>query len=191
MRIVTIALLSFLTFAQVCAESETDTITVQKKTVGNRVWGVGSLYTHELELSGGFRQHNVVPSFDFVTIRVEPVKRLNFGVSYVAYLGLHKEGGEQNYLVSQGIGGSVGYRLFRADREYDMCDKDFSVELRGRYAHSLGNGDLKFNLFDIGFSFYNAARRHVPYCSIGYRFVDSRTPGIRNVSSVYFAMTIW
>ena len=56
-----------------------------------------------------------------------------------------------------------------------MWAKDFSVELRLRYAHSLGHPDMEFNLYDVGLMFYNASHRRTPCFQLGYRNVDART----------------
>lgn len=49
----------------------------------------------------------------------------------------------------------MGYRLFQANHDRYLFKKDFVVELRVRYAHSLGGRcDLEYNLYDAGLLFF-------------------------------------
>ncbi len=71
-----------------------------------------------------------------------------------------------------------------------MWAKDFSVELRLRYAHSLGHPDMEFNLYDVGLMFYNASHRRTPCFQLGYRNVDARPPGFANMHAVYISFML-
>ena len=143
------------------------------------------------EVSFTYPQHNLTPWFFFSGITVNPVGRLTVGASYVFFLGLYHPEGEKRYLTSHGIGGSLGYRLFQANHDRYLFKKDFVVELRVRYAHSLGGRcDLEYNLYDAGLLFYNKRHKRIPYFTIGYRNVDSRTDGIRNMNALYLSITL-
>jgi len=134
--------------------------------------------TTDIELSVSPRQHNTVSWFNFVSLIVEPVKRLKIGISYINYLGLRKQDGVKDYLTSDGMGGSVSYRLYQPDPK-----RMRGIEAKLRYGHSIGNGDLKYNLYDIGVQFYEKL-------GMGFRCVDSHTDGIRNAYGVYFSWSI-
>lgn len=112
------------------------------------------------------------------------------GVSYVQFLGLCHPGDEKFYATSNGLAGSLGYRLWQNKGGSTMWAKDFSVELRLRYAHSLGHPDMEFNLYDVGLMFYNASHRRTPCFQLGYRNVDARTPGFANMHAVYISLML-
>lgn len=122
------------------------------------------------------RQHDVVPLFSFVNLNLKVVEKLRFSVAYIAYLGLQNADNKQNYLWSNGLGGAVSYRLYQTN-----CRRDKGLDARFRYGHSVGNGDLKYDLYDVGFYWLDKI-------GLGYRFVNSHTTGVRNVSSVYFSL---
>lgn len=132
----------------------------------------------DVELSFSPRQHHITSWFNFFGLKVEPVKRFRVGVSYINYLGLCKQDGVKSYLTSHGIGGSLSYRLYQPDAK-----RNRGIEAMVRYGHSLGNGDLKYNLYDVGIKFYDKL-------GVGFRCVDSRTEGLRNTNCVYFSWSI-
>ena len=144
----------------------------------------------EAEASFTYPQHDVTPWFFFAGGFFDPVERLTMGVSYVQFLGLCHPGDEKFYATSNGLAGSLGYRLWQNKGGSTMWAKDFSVELRLRYAHSLGHPDMEYNLYDVGFMFYNARHRRVPCFQLGYRTVDARTPGFANMHAVYLSLVL-
>lgn len=151
--------------------------TVDTAAIQRKVDHFMSVFKFNAEVSLSYRQHNVTPVFSYLTFSYEPVNRLKFGVSYIHFLGLRSVDGDRDYLTSHGIGGSVSYRLSPGKKD----NRRHGFELRGRYGHSLGSADMKYNLYDIGITCNNDY-------GIGYRYVDSKTAGISNSSQVYLSL---
>jgi len=130
------------------------------------------------EISVSPRQHHIVSWFNFVSIDITPVKKLKIGVSYINFLGLRNQDGAKSYLTSNGIGGSVSYKVYQPAQQPHR-----GIDVTLRYGHSIGNGDLKYGLYDFGVVVFEKL-------GVGFRFVDSRTSGIRNTNSIYFSWSI-
>lgn len=177
MRKTVLMLLSLLFVGNVFAGSDsTDSVAITNESE-NR-WGEGEWWDVHVKTSVTPRQHDMVSWFSFFGVTVEPVKRFKVGVDYVNFLGLHNSDGEKRYFTSNGIGGSVAYRVY--------CDSKRprkGIDAQFRFAHSLGNADMKYTLYDIGAEFYDRV-------GIGFRIVDSHTSGIRNTNCVYFSIGI-
>lgn len=136
------------------------------------------------------RQHGLMPCMSFTTIGIEPVRRLTIGVSYIGYLGLYKDSERKTYYQTQGIGGECGWQLFKAKKDGTFWDKGDEIDLRARYGHSIGGGDLKFDLYDAAI-IYRYMRSVIDLSfDVGYRFINSHSSEVRNHSNVYLGVGI-
>lgn len=136
------------------------------------------------------RQHGLMPCMSFTTIGIEPVRRLTIGVSYIGYLGLYKDSERKTYYQTQGIGGECGWQLFKAKKDGTFWDKGDEIDLRARYGHSIGGGDLKFDLYDAAI-IYRYMRSIIDLSfGVGYRFINSHSSEVRNHSNVYLGIGI-
>lgn len=136
------------------------------------------------------RQHGLIPCMSFTTIGIEPVRRLTIGVSYIGYLGLYKDSERKTYYQTQGIGGECGWQLFKAKKDGTFWDKGDEIDLRARYGHSIGGGDLKFDLYDAAI-IYRYMRSVIDLSfGVGYRFINSHSSEVRNHSNVYLGIGI-
>lgn len=136
------------------------------------------------------RQHGLMPCMSFTTIGIEPVRRLTIGVSYIGYLGLYKDSERKTYYQTQGIGGECGWQLFKAKKDGTFWDKGDEIDLRARYGHSIGGGDLKFDLYDAAI-IYRYMRSVIDLSfGVGYRFINSHSSEVRNHSNVYLGIGI-
>lgn len=136
------------------------------------------------------RQHGLMPCMSFTTIGIEPVRRLTIGVSYIGYLGLYKDSERKTYYQTQGIGGECDWQLFKAKKDGTFWDKGDEIDLRARYGHSIGGGDLKFDLYDAAI-IYRYMRSIIDLSfGVGYRFINSHSSEVRNHSNVYLGIGI-
>lgn len=144
----------------------------------------------DMEKSVSPRQHGLIPCMSFTTIGIEPVRRLTIGVSYIGYLGLYKDSERKTYYQTQGIGGECGWQLFKAKKDGTFWDKGDEIDLRARYGHSIGGGDLKFDLYDAAI-IYRYMRSIIDLSfGVGYRFINSQSSEVRNHSNVYLGIGI-
>lgn len=144
----------------------------------------------DMEKSVSPRQHGLIPCMSFTTIGIEPVRRLTIGVSYIGYLGLYKDSERKTYYQTQGIGGECGWQLFKAKKDGTFWDKGDEIDLRARYGHSIGGGDLKFDLYDAAI-IYRYMRSVIDLSfGVGYRFINSHSSEVRNHSNVYLGIGI-
>lgn len=144
----------------------------------------------DTEKSVSPRQHGLIPIMSFTTIGIEPVRRLTIGVSYIGYLGLYKDSERKTYYQTQGIGGECGWQLFKAKKDGTFWDKGDEIDLRARYGHSIGGGDLKYDLYDAAI-IYRYMRSVIDLSlAVGYRFINSHSSEVRNHSNVYLGIGI-
>lgn len=144
----------------------------------------------DMEKSVSPRQHGLIPIMSFTTIGIEPVRRLTIGVSYIGYLGLYKDSERKTYYQTQGIGGECGWQLFKAKKDGTFWDKGDEIDIRARYGHSIGGGDLKYDLYDAAI-IYRYMRSVIDLSlAVGYRFINSHSSEVRNHSNVYLGIGI-
>ena len=177
-----------VTFLQLSAQELSDTTQIKMKQQTKSAFVFG-----RAETSVSFKQHEMTPVVSFVTLGIEPVKRLNVGVSYINFLGLgsKNQDGSRLYLKSHGLGGSISWQLLEATGKDGCSETAAGYCIQARYGHSIGNGDLKYNLYDIGLVCYLRVGKFSPSSlTVGYRFIDSRTEGIRNHNGVYLSLGI-
>lgn len=145
----------------------------------------------DIETSASFKQHGLTPIVSFTTIKIEPVRRLSLGVSYIGLLGLYKDSERKTYYRSHGIGGECSWQLFKAKKDGNFWDKGESLDLRARYGHSIGGSDLKYDLYDAGIVYRNSSTSVIRISvAAGYRFINSHTTEVRNHSNVYLGIGI-
>ena len=139
----------------------------------------------EAVISTTFRQNAATNYVTFIGSTVEPVKRLILNVSYMNALRLYREDGERSYAIGHGMSGSVGYRLF------GQTGKDsYGLDIRCRYGHTIGNCSQQFALYDIGLETCPLNKKSCMMYGIGYRHVDYKTPGFKNISMLYLSIGI-
>ncbi len=54
----------------------------------------------------------------------------------------------------------------------------------------VGDATLNTTYTTLVSFFYNKRHKRIPYFTIGYRNVDSRTDGIRNMNALYLSITL-
>lgn len=141
-------------------------------------------FLHEL-VSTSSRQHNMKPVQNDLILGWQITNKLSVFADYQAMLGLYNADGTRNYYRSRsGLGGGFGYEIAN-------IRKAIGIDVRALATTTVGSPDWKYTQYDIGFIFYdyrNHQRFLSPVIGIGYRFTDSRTAGLRNLSNIYFQM---
>ena len=146
-------------------------------------WCKEHYWKTEIITSTTFRQNSATNFVTFIGSTVELVKRLILNVSYMNALRLYREDGARSYAIGHGMSGSLGYRLL------GQTDKDgYGLDIRCRYGHTIGNCSQQFALYDVGLETCPLNKKSCMMYGIGYRYVDYKTPGFKNISMLYLSI---
>lgn len=160
-----LCLLSMQAFSQ---ENSSSALTAGSKSFADRIMG-------SMEAGFGTKSDGMsVWNFD-LQAGYRFVPRVYVFAKLEAMVGLRDNGGAKTYANSCNLGGGLGWRIF--DQE------GFGIDLKGSVSSSVGNAEWKNTAYDARFVIrMGTSRKLTPMLSLGYRYADSRTPGISNYS---------
>lgn len=148
-------------------------------------WCQDHYWNTEIATSTTFRQHDATNFVSFIGSTAEVTHRFLVNISYMNALRLYRQEGNKSYAIGHGISGALGYRIL------GQSGKDsHALDLRARYGHTIGNCSQQFALYDIGLKTYSLQGNANFTYGIGYRYMDYKTTGFKNVSMVYISMGI-
>lgn len=136
----------------------------------------------------GLPQHDVTPFFYGVNAGYEFVPRLYVLGRLEVVTGLYEKDGERTWSQAGNLGAGLGYRLLGAKpSKRGVAD---CLDLRVLAGASVGHATWKQTFYDAGLEWYCRGRRFsvTPTIGLGYRYVDSRTTGVRNYGSAYLSI---
>ncbi len=141
-------------------------------------------------VGAGLPQHDVTPVFGGVNVGYEFAPRLYAFARAEVNTGLYEKDGERAWNSAGNLGAGLGFRLLGAKGCCGSRGVKDCLDLRAMAGSSIGHADWKQTFYDAGLEYYFRGREFgcTPTIGLGYRYVDSRTTGLRNYSSVY--MTI-
>ena len=146
-------------------------------------------YFIEDNIQIGAKQHGMTTVMDNLLVGIEPVRNLKVFFDLQGSLGLYSKDGEKTYYQGTALGGGLGYRVFTDKTGKGMLGNSDALDVRAAFTTTTGNSEWKYNQFSAGFTLYGCDKGKIcPTVGLGYRYINSRTPGIRNQSSIYIEL---
>jgi|LAHS01.1.fsa_nt_gb hypothetical protein len=150
----------------------------------------GQKFFIEEDFTASPRQHDVALLTSHFAIGIEPVNRFTVYFDLPGTLALRKTEGVKTYLKSASIGGGLGYRLWDGINFYEG-DNPHAIEVRGRVNTTYGSPDWKHTNYELWLSLTeDSSSKFSPIFSVGYKYVNSRTPGMQNMSIVFASLGV-
>ncbi len=149
--------------------------------------GKRELMFYEAGMSVAPKQHNLTPYTADFTLGFQVTERLSLMATCQGVLALYKDDVTRTYFESNyGLGGGVGFTLFRGKSGASFFNSNCALDLHAKVVASVGNVDWKYTQYDFGLTLYDYHRRgiYIPV-TVGFRSIDSRTPGLRNYNNIY------
>ena len=95
----------------------------------------------------------------------------------------------KTYYQGTAIGGGLGYRLLTDKEEKGLLGSKDALDVRALFTTTIGKPDWKYNQYSIGLTLYGYDKGKIrPTVGVGYRYIDSRTAGIRSQSTIFFEL---
>ncbi len=138
----------------------------------------------------GARHRNVTPLFAGIDIGFEFVPRVFVFARAEALAGLHEADDVRTYALSKSLGGGLGVRLLGRWQDAYATSSSQSIDLRASVGSTYGSNDWNYMLYDANLTWYNRGllRGCSPTLGLGFRYMDSRTSGVRSYRNVYLAI---
>jgi hypothetical protein len=118
----------------------------------------------------------------------KPIEKLGVFASFEGTTGFGDDiNGAGNYYRSNSIGGGVKYLLINEHGRF--LPKFNTLTLHVKCGSTIGNNAWKYTLYETGLTL-NLRKRLSPTFGLGYRVLDSRTPGINNHKGLFATIGI-
>ena len=146
-------------------------------------------YFIEDNIQIGAKQHGMTTVMDNLLVGIEPVKNLKVMFDWQGTLGLYDKNDVKTYYQGTAIGGGLGYRLLPDKEEKGLLGSKDALDVRALFTTTIGKPDWKYNQYSIGLTLYGYDKGKIrPTVGVGYRYIDSKTAGIRSQSTIFFEL---
>ena len=133
----------------------------------------------EAAISSSPKQHGITPLQHDLLFGFQVTPRLSLMADWQSMLALYKGNEEKTYYVSDyALGGALGYMV------YGRKGKD-AIDLRVKATMTVGHAEWKYTQYEVGLVYYDYNRKKGPVIGLGYRFTDSRTKSLDNLSNIF------
>lgn len=138
----------------------------------------------------GLPQHDVTPVFAGVNLGYEFAPRVYAFARAEMNTGLYEKDGDRTFNSAGNLGAGLGYRLLGGGKCSACRSLKECLDVRVMAGSSIGHADWKQTFYDAGLEYYYRGSRFfcTPTIGLGYRYVDSRTTGLRNYGSAYVSI---
>lgn len=136
----------------------------------------------EAALGGGTRNHNLTPLDPSFRVGVDIIPVLYVFATVEDNISLYKDDNIKTYSRGTGLGGGLGVKFLNS------VPGPNALDLRMKVLGTVGNSSMKRTTYDASLAWYLKSKKFSPLAEIGYRYLDSRTTGIRNSSHLYISI---
>lgn len=138
----------------------------------------------------GASHRNVTPLFAGIDIGFEFVPRVFVFARAEALAGLHEADDVRTYAVSKTLGAGLGVRLLGKWQDTYATAMKHALDLRASVGWTYGKNDWNYALYDANLTWYcrGVLQGCSPTVGVGFRYMDSRTSGIRSYRNAYLTI---
>lgn len=138
----------------------------------------------------GAPYRNTTPLFAGIDIGFECIPRLVVFGRAEALAGLHEVDDARTYAVSKTLGAGLGVRLLGKWQDTYATAMKHALDLRASVGWTYGKNDWNYALYDANLTWYcrGVLQGCSPTVGVGFRYMDSRTSGIRSYRNAYLTI---
>lgn len=143
------------------------------------VWG--NKCFAEMSIGTGIPSHHITPISGGINVGVNLTERFYLYAGGEGIRGLYEKDEVKTHYKSNGLGGGVGFSFARDDNRQTAWD------IRTGIKTSIGNPSWKQTTYDVSVIWKDAGKKRRPkaFMGLGFRYMDSHTDGIPNLSIFY------
>lgn len=146
----------------------------------------------EMNINTSPKQHGITMSSGNILLGIHVWKPLSVLLEYQNTLGLYdKDGVRTYYRTNTAFGGGLSCNVYQEKAGKGIFEGRLGIDMRTLFSTTVGHPDWKYRQYNIEATFYDRMHKvYTPILGIGYRYVDSITEGMSNLSNVYVQVGI-